>query len=549
MENIDIFNQFNKQPKKQMYKIGKNKNTIIYTRVSTKEQAENNLSLETQLKGCIEYAKKLEYNIVEKFGGTYESAQSDERKEFQKMIDFAKKSKEGISYIFVYSLERFSRTGGNAIWLSKQLRELGISIISVTQPIDTTNPAGVLQESILFLFSQFDNDLRRQKAVAGMKEKIKKGYWIGRAPTGYDIITKSKEQRATINETGKLLRKAFGWKSEGITNTEILKKLKTRGLTLYIQKLNWVLTNPFYCGIIIHNLLENEPIEGKHPPLISKELFLKVNNIQAKYKHAKVKKEFNETPLKHFLKCDLCNTPFVGYAVKKKNLFYYKCAKHGCKCNKTAKHLNDKFLLEVGKYTIKNDLFEPLKDELLFRYNELNKTNIEDSKLIKSQLNEIEKKINKIEERYVFGEIEKELYNKFISKLKKERIEIQLKFDEINNQLSNPEEYVKYSLLLASKLTEIWRFEDYATKEGLQYLLFPKGIHYDRVKDDYRTDEKNTIFDEIALITSDTEEVKKGKTDKNIRFSNWVDFTDKISNQLLKDIETLSSLKRYISSH
>lgn len=195
MENIEIFNQFSKHSKKTSYPVGKNKNAIIYTRVSTKEQAENNLSLETQLKGCIEYAKKLEYNVVENFGGTYESAQSDERKQFQKMIDFAKKSKENISYIFVYSLERFSRTGGNAIWLSKQLRELGISIISVTQPIDTTNPAGVLQESILFLFSQFDNDLRRQKAVAGMKEKIQKGFWISRAPTGYDIVTKSKQRK------------------------------------------------------------------------------------------------------------------------------------------------------------------------------------------------------------------------------------------------------------------------------------------------------------------------------------------------------------------
>ncbi|MGB3946897.1 MAG: recombinase family protein [Bacteroidia bacterium] len=522
MENIETFSQFNKRSKKQTYQTGKNKNTIIYTRVSTKEQAENNLSLETQLKGCMEYAKKLGYNIVEKFGGTYESAKSDERKEFQKMIDFAKKSKEGISYIFVYSLERFSRTGGNAIWLSKQLRELGISIISVTQPIDTTNPAGVLQESILFLFSQFDNDLRRQKAVAGMKEKIQKGYWIGRAPTGYDIVTKSKEQTAKINETGKLLQKAFVWKTDGLTNTEILQKLKARGLTLYNQKLNWIFTNPFYCGIIIHNLLENKPIEGKHPPLVSKELFLKVNNIQVKYKHAKHKKEFNHTPLKHFLKCDSCNTSFTGYEVKKKKLHYYKCNKKGRKCNRNAEHMHEIFINLLGKYSINSTLIEPLKDELLFRYNELNKTNMEDSKLIKGELNEIDKKISKVEERYVYGEIEKDLYDKFISKLKKEKSEIQQKFDEINFQLSNPEEYVKYSLKLASKLAEIWLSKDYSIKEELQYLLFPKGIHYNREKDDYRTNEVNTFFREIALITSERESVKKGKTDINACFSSWV---------------------------
>lgn len=48
------------------------------------------------------------------------------------MIDFVKKSKEKVSVILVYSLERFSRTGDNAIWLSRQLRESGVTIKSAT---------------------------------------------------------------------------------------------------------------------------------------------------------------------------------------------------------------------------------------------------------------------------------------------------------------------------------------------------------------------------------------------------------------------------------
>lgn len=90
------------------------RNCVIYTRVSTKEQAEGNLSLETQKKGCEQYVVRNNYNILAYFGGTYESAASDERKEFKRMIDFSKKHKSGVSYIVVYSLERFSRTGDNA---------------------------------------------------------------------------------------------------------------------------------------------------------------------------------------------------------------------------------------------------------------------------------------------------------------------------------------------------------------------------------------------------------------------------------------------------
>ena len=46
--------------------------------------------------------------------------------------------------------------------------------------------------------------------------------------------------------------------------------------------------------------------------------------------------------------------------------------------------------------------------------------------------------------------------------------------------------------------------------------------HRTREKDDYRTEEVNSVFKEIALCKGDTGNPKKGKTDFNIRFSNWV---------------------------
>ena len=51
---------------------------VIYTRVSTKEQADNNASLQTQKKYCQEFAKKKGLMVMAYFGGTFESAKSDE---------------------------------------------------------------------------------------------------------------------------------------------------------------------------------------------------------------------------------------------------------------------------------------------------------------------------------------------------------------------------------------------------------------------------------------------------------------------------------------
>jgi len=64
---------------------------VIYTRVSSQEQAENNSSLEVQLKLCDEYAKRSDITIKEYFGGTYESAKTDGRKELLRMLSYVKK--------------------------------------------------------------------------------------------------------------------------------------------------------------------------------------------------------------------------------------------------------------------------------------------------------------------------------------------------------------------------------------------------------------------------------------------------------------------------
>ena len=107
MSDLIIFNQFGKGSKTEKVKTG---NCVIYTRVSTKEQADNNMSLHTQRRYCEQFATKNSYTIMGYFGGTYESAQTDERKEFNNMLYFVKKSSEKISYIIVYSVDRFSRS-------------------------------------------------------------------------------------------------------------------------------------------------------------------------------------------------------------------------------------------------------------------------------------------------------------------------------------------------------------------------------------------------------------------------------------------------------
>lgn len=149
MKSIKAFERFAKG--KPINTI-RNNTCVIYTRVSTREQAQNNMSLDTQRRACETYARKHGYYIIAYFGGTYESAKTDERIEFSNMLSFVEKSREKVSYIVVYSVDRFSRSGANAIYIAEQLKLAGINVLSVSQPTDVNTPSGSLQQNIQFIF-------------------------------------------------------------------------------------------------------------------------------------------------------------------------------------------------------------------------------------------------------------------------------------------------------------------------------------------------------------------------------------------------------------
>lgn len=492
------------------------KTAVVYTRVSSKEQADNNLSLDFQRNVIEEYAKRNSYEIAEYFGGTYESAKSDGRKEFQRMLDFIKRNRNKVSHILVYTLDRFSRTGGGAIKIAQELREqYGVTVFAVTQPADTSNPSGVLQQSIHFIFSEYDNQLRKQRAVAGMKEKFSKGVWVTRPPMGYDIVKTNGEQKILVNATGKKLRKAFVWKSEGMKNEQIIERLNTMGVPMYKQQLTKVFKNPFYCGLVCHGILEGKVVEGTHEKLISQEIFLKVNRIHEQSAGYGVphKKEQNHLPLKVFIKCGECGEPFTGYVVKAKNLWYYKCRKTGCKCNKSAKELHSMFGELLDRYSMSENLKTPLLELAEVRWYEINKENIEREASYRKLLNELDEKIENIEEGYfVTKEMAKETFDKFFPRYVKERDDIADKLAVLTSSISNGMAAIEKAIDISIELNTVWISSGIGKKEKLQKLLFPDGIKYDRSKGEFRTDRVNSVFELIAELAREVEENEKGQT-------------------------------------
>lgn len=524
MGDITVFQAFGKGESTAQMKAGTN--CVIYTRVSSKEQADKNLSLETQRKACDDYARKHNYVVLANFGGTYESAQTDERKEFTSMIAYVKRCREKVSYIIVYSLERFSRND-NSIWLSGQLRKLGIEIISVTQPIDTSNPAGKMQQKMLFLFGEFDNELRKQKCMAGIKEMLMRGDWPTKPPLGFDTVKVNGKRRIVINNKGKLLRQAFIWKAEeGIAVTAIRDRLKERGLKVDHRRLSEIFRNPFYCGLIAHRMLEGEVVPGNHEELVSKKLFLRVNGVMDKNTHGYTIQEENDAiPLKRFLLCDSCGKPMRGYIVKKKGLYYYKCCTIGCCNNKSAKWLNTYFgnILEYFKLDITPEMTMLIRDQAIATFNKFTKGNEDEFKLLYDKKKELDKKIERLEDRFINEEIDRDLYYRYIEKFKSEKDEIEQQIAKASEKVSNLDEIIDLTMEYASKLPAKWHSSDYITKQSIQRLIFPEGISYNRKTDKCRTTRINFVFLYVAYLQQVMGKKERGIPELNLDYASFAD--------------------------
>lgn len=511
-DSLGLFEQFavRNEGRQKVFTGARTNNCVIYTRVSTKEQADNNMSLATQLKHCQHYAIKNQLNIVAKFGGTYESAKSDERVAFQGMLDFVKrkhKTAERISYIVVYSTDRFSRSGANAIYIASELKKQGISVISVTQPTDSTTANGSLQQNIQFIFAEFDNNQRREKCISGTRERLLSGYWVTKAPLGYDQITRGQNQTTTINADGKKLKLAFEWKATGMQTNHIADKLALMGLKVTPKRLSEIFRNVFYCGLLSHNLLDGKIVKGRHPALVDRDTFLMANEVlKTKRPEYKLSPDDEALPLRRFVTCGSCGTTLTGYEVKKKHLHYYKCNKVGCKTNISAKGMHEQFKELLNLYQIKPEYKAPLKLAIKDVINELQASAGQSTKPLKDNLAALKKKLSALEERYVIGDLEKDLYLRYSAKYKEEITELEQEISSTTHNLSNLDHLLDKTLSIATEMQFLWQQADFRNRQNLQKTLFPQGVIYDKFLGHYRTPNPNPIFELTRSLSGALEE-------------------------------------------
>jgi len=175
-----------------------------------------------------------------------------------------------------------------------------------------------------------------------------------------------------------------------------------------------------------------------------------------------------------------------GYIVKKKNLYHCKCSTKACNNNKSARALNDLFaqILQTFKVDEAKDMVKAINKQAAAKFNQMTAGDRDDYHNLQGQHTEIQKKINRLEERYIEKEIGGELYHKYHAKYKEEKEEIEKNLMKLSRQVSNLDEGVGTAIKFTLELPLKWVSADYNTRKRIQYLLFPEGIRYSKKTDE-----------------------------------------------------------------
>lgn len=453
---------------------GDQKIAVIWTRVSTKEQALNNLSLETQRKACEEYALRNGILIDQVMGQTNESAK-EEGKLYNEMITYVSMHKR-VNVILVYSFDRFSRAGAEAIVTKAYLKTKGITVVSVTQPIDSDSMAGEFMENMLFLFNQFENNLRKQKCMAGMVECLEAGDWFSKPPVGYEQDKSSSiKHRLVVNDKGRLIAQCFKWRAEGVTEIEIIRKMKVRGFDIDKQRLSEIFHNPFYCGKIKHQLLGDRIVPGNHPAIIDEQTWNMVNGIESNigYTH---QEETPSVPLKLYLRCSSCGKHMTGYEVKSKHLWYYKCNTPGCKCNKSAKDVHAKYETLLRQYELPEVVQDIVSDTVIKILDDQNVSVAGELAELRKRKQLMISQREKVVLRYGVGEIPKDVYDITVKKFNKDIDDIGIEIQRLENNSSNRPAGVGMAIITACNLGTLWNNADFQNRQEIQKITFPDGL-------------------------------------------------------------------------
>ena len=397
---------------------------IILSRVSSNHQ-----TLEQQTEAVLKEVRKDGYTddniiIIEDKESAIKLSE-EERNGLNRMKEYINND-PSINAVYLYEISRLSRRQTILFNIRDYLIQRKIQLIILQPYMRLLDENGEMQQSTSLMFSVFSSfcesemALKKVRMMRGRRHNISIGkIGSGRPPFGYAI---NKEKYYIVDPiTSKIVERFFLQYSKGDTTiADIAKELKEEGHfpntsfdTLQQNLLRW-LEREFYVGI------------PPYPQIISKSLFNKVQSVRKKRKCAPKKKNNNRFLLKGLLYDGENGKRMSGWT----NGDSYNVSHN--KGLTIKRKLIDPLLWEYAKKLYRKHIMNPsiMKRQLQKDLAVIGKK----VDTIRTEMKSIRDKMDKVEERMIFGNLSNERGEELIEKLKDQLSDKERRLLELTNE-------------------------------------------------------------------------------------------------------------------
>jgi site-specific DNA recombinase len=368
--------------------------------------------------------------------------------------------------------------------------KLGITLRAVAQPIDDS-ATGQLMDGILAAFSEFDNNLRRDRTLTGMKAAAEKGRWTFPTPLGYRNAFKANGTK-TIEpepEVAPLIRKAFELAASGLHElVDVVDEMRVRGLrgrrgqVISKTMLHKILHNPIYYGRVRIKPWDLDT-QGDFEPIIDEDTFAKaqLHLSETRPTVTAYRRNHPDFPLRRFVRCGVCDRPLTGGWSRGKTASYpyYNCA--GCKgLNVRKAVLEERFVQLLDTLRPKSEVLKLLSAAVLDRWNVEQRDVIERRRAIDRRIEDLRRRKERIVEAYLYeNALDKETYQKHLSRVDEDLTLAELDLYDAKVDEFDIEGTLAFAEHLVSNASRLWIEAELDQRQRLQEVFFPEGVSYD----------------------------------------------------------------------
>jgi len=453
---------------------------VLYARVSSTEQEKNGFSIPAQLDLLHSFAEHNSIEIVKEFTEA-ETAKQAGRHEFNAMLKYLKQHKE-IKTILVEKTDRLYRNFRDYVNLDVDKTGYCVYLVkenSVLAPTSTSHEKLVHGLKVLLAKNFIDN--LREETQKGRQKKIEEGYFIGQVPYGYKKLDKN--TTVLHSQKSKFVKRAFEVYAQGnISLKSLVKQLYNEGYTytsshpkISAGQLEKMLKNDCYTGMLRYR---SKLYKGKHEPIISKTLFLKVQKAFKKDNKPNSRQAHNFI-YKGLMTCAECGCAITS-EIKKNKWIYYHCtgnSKTPCTQKKQyikQEELDEQIDIAIKKVVIDDSLADYINELLEESYKEMQIDTQNRYNYLQTEIKKLETRKDKLFDMYMDGDIDKQ---KWSEKNYQYETEIERYKNELQKFKLTSEQFVdkgKNIIELSKQTYNLYKKQTAEEKRRLLEILFDK---------------------------------------------------------------------------